>query len=245
MARTHDLARGHALVREASLLTYLSGRLGIAIPVPVLVDAGRGVLVCRRIAGRSLLGMGVNDPLAVAAPLADALSKLHATPITLASEMAAPDPYPLPTWRDDAADTYRSIAGELPIDARRALEAFLASPTPHEPTAIALCHNDLGAEHLLVDPQDGRLTGIIDWSDAALTDPCRDFARLFRDFGPRVLERILGEYSCELGVGSRDRIAFYARCTLIEDLAFGFEAGDRRYRDAAIAHLEHTFRRHP
>lgn len=245
VAKAQGPEREHALVRESSLLTYLSDRLGIAIPVPVLVDATRGLLVCRRVAGRSLLDTQIRDPRAVAAPLANALSRLHATPLTSASGMAAPDPCPLPTWRDEAAHTYGNIAGELSTDARRAIEAFLASPTPAEPTAIALCHNDLGAEHLLVDPQDNHLVGIIDWSDAALTDPCRDLALLFRDFGPGFLERVLAEYSNEVGDGDRGRIGFYARCALIEDLAFGLEVEDWRYRDAAIASLDHTFGRGP
>ncbi|HEU4494020.1 MAG TPA: phosphotransferase [Rubrobacteraceae bacterium] len=36
-------------------------------------------------------------------------------------------------------------------------------PTPR---ALAFCHNDLGAEHVLVDAEANTITGIIDWTDA-------------------------------------------------------------------------------
>ncbi len=62
-------------------------------------------------------------------------------------------------------------------------------PQPRARTRV-VAHADLGAEHILA--LDGRLTGIIDWSDAAITDPAVDFARVYRDFGPGVLEDAIG-----------------------------------------------------
>ena len=62
------------------------------------------------------------------------------------------------------------------------LRVLHADPPPTS-TERVLAHADLGAEHLLA--ADGRLTGVIDWSDAAVTDPALDFARPYRDFGRR------------------------------------------------------------
>ena len=36
-------------------------------------------------------------------------------------------------------------------------------------------------------------------------------------------------------------MAFYARCALLEDLAYGARSGDERYRRAALANLARTF----
>ena len=77
-------------------------------------------------------------------------------------------------------------------------------------------HGDLGAEHVFVD--DGRITGVIDWGDAAIGDPDLDLGRLMRDFGS-----IAGE-----------RARLYAVCTALEDLAFGVEP----YRSNALAALD-------
>jgi aminoglycoside phosphotransferase (APT) family kinase protein len=75
------------------------------------------------------------------------------------------------------------------------------------------------------------VTGVIDWSDAALTDPAVDFARLYRDFGPAFLEETRHAYG---GLdGSRSRIEFFARCAALEDLAYSRKSGRKEYADAA------------
>lgn len=105
---------------------------------------------------------------------------------------------------------------------------------------MAFCHNDLGAEHLLADQKTGIITGAIDWADAAVTDPARDLAMIYRDLGPRVFDRTLAQY----GGGSTaptERSAFYARCKLLEDLAYGSSTPAGRYAKAALACLAHTF----
>ncbi len=42
---------------------------------------------------------------------------------------------------------------------------------------------------MLVDPDTWEVTGIIDWSDAAIVDPAYDFGLLYRDLGPRARRR--------------------------------------------------------
>ncbi|MFF5716460.1 aminoglycoside phosphotransferase family protein [Streptomyces buecherae] len=48
--------------------------------------------------------------------------------------------------------------------------------TAPEPVA-SLCHLDIKGEHLLVS-DDGRVTGVLDWTDAAIADPAEDIAGL-------------------------------------------------------------------
>jgi len=103
-----------------------------------------------------------------------------------------------------------------------------------------LAHADLGAEHVL--EHDGSLTGVIDWSDAALTDPALDFARLYRDFGPQFLTTALNAYG-----GLPDpseamtRITFFARCAALEDLAFGNEHQRPEYAQSAEVSIQWLF----
>jgi aminoglycoside phosphotransferase (APT) family kinase protein len=61
----------------------------------------------------------------------------------------------------EAADRTRALA----------LFAEVDSLTGFEPTFI---HNDLSAPHLLV--HNGKLAGVIDWGDAVVGDPARDYA---------------------------------------------------------------------
>jgi aminoglycoside phosphotransferase (APT) family kinase protein len=54
---------------------------------------------------------------------------------------------------------------------------MLHAACPRGSPQRVVAHADLGAEHIL--ELDGTLTGIIDWSDAAITDPALDLARLY------------------------------------------------------------------
>ncbi|WP_344944207.1 phosphotransferase [Sphaerisporangium flaviroseum] len=96
--------------------------------------------------------------------------------------------------------------------------------------------------HLLVDVRASAITGVIDWTDAAITDPACDLALIYRDLGPEVFELTLAGYDGRFDDAGRERAAFYARCSLLEDLAYGLVGGASRYRHSALAHLTRTFR---
>ncbi|WP_084963425.1 phosphotransferase family protein [Thermoactinospora rubra] len=215
---------------EVELLVAVGQVSPLPVPVPLHVDYEAGVLAYRKLPGRPLLGGSVADPGRVGGQLGEFLSVLHAAPIP-----APRDDHPLTDWLEEAQELYGEVAGHLPPAVRPRVEEFLAARPPAEPQDAALCHNDLGAEHILTEG--GTVTGIIDWSDAARTDPARDLALVLRDLGPRVLERTLAHYQ---GTADAERIVFYARCSLLEDLAYGLGA-DRRYLEAGLAHLEWVF----
>ncbi len=61
--------------------------------------------------------------------------------------------------------------------------------------SLTLVHEDCHAAHLLLDPDaPERVTGILDWSDAWISDPAQDFARIFSWGGDRLLEPMLRGY---------------------------------------------------
>lgn len=51
-------------------------------------------------------------------------------------------------------------------------------------------HADLKGEHIFIDPKDGALTGIIDWSDASIGCPSADIWGLAISVGAKMAERI-------------------------------------------------------
>lgn len=94
------------------------------------------------------------------------------------------DPSGLPVERPDWIEAYRNQCAEFErlvfplLDTelqRRAKSLFgeVESLVGFEP---ALVHADLGPAHLLV--RDGRLAGVIDWSDVRVGDPAIDYAWL-------------------------------------------------------------------
>jgi aminoglycoside phosphotransferase (APT) family kinase protein len=62
---------------------------------------------------------------------------------------------------------------------------------PDAPLA-RLIHGDASPTNLLVDPDSGRLTAILDWGDATWTDPAVEFAKLPLRALPAVFEGYLG-----------------------------------------------------
>ncbi|MEV4457264.1 aminoglycoside phosphotransferase family protein [Microbispora sp. NPDC049633] len=234
--------RGEAVRREAALLAAVAELSPVPVPQPVFVDEEAGVLAYGKLPGRPLNLHPVREPMRLAAPLGDFLSGLHAAPVERMEAFAPRDIYPLSELLEEAEGHYREIAAHVPPGARRMVEDFLGTQAPPEPGVPAFCHNDLGAEHVLAEAETSTVTGVIDWTDAAIADPAYDLALVFRDLGPEVFERTLAHYHGRLDDAGHARVLFYARCALLEDVAYGLRsAGARAYADAGLAHLERTF----
>lgn len=196
---------------EAELLGTVARHVSLSVPRPVLVDDVRGVLIHQWLPGRPLLGR--TAPPGVAAVLGRFLHELHAVdPAEVVGLVPTQQELPA-VWLDDL---------EGPTHLLEVLHASVPPPTDHR----VLAHADLGAEHVLEDG--GRISGVIDWSDAALADPALDLARLLRDFGPAFLEDVIAAYG-PLDDDVRRRITFHARCAALEDLAYGHSSGREAY----------------
>ena len=98
-------------------------------------------------------------------------------------------------WAETTGEAVgRSLAAMHALPPAR-MAAFVGT----QPVArLVFSHSDLGIEHILIDPRTGTVTGIIDWSDAAMVDPAYDVGLLYRDLGPAALDAILRS---ELGAG--------------------------------------------
>ncbi|WP_437626152.1 macrolide 2'-phosphotransferase [Sorangium sp. So ce1151] len=66
------------------------------------------------------------------------------------------------------------------------------------PRRLALVHGDLHPGHMLV-AEGGRLTGILDWTEAHLGDPANDFSLFAGAFGKGVLDELIGRFEAAGG----------------------------------------------
>lgn len=234
--------RAESIRREADLLTVVARISTLPVPEPVFSDPEAGVIAYRSLPGVPLMDLRVAEPAPLAPALGRFLGCIHQTPLEKVGHLVGRDPYPLAAWLRDAEKDYGEISGRLPDPARRRIEDFLGGEPPAEGHVLAFCHNDLGAEHVLVNADADKITGIIDWIDAAVTDPARDLALVYRDLGPEVCRLALAHYDAPFDGPDRERAVFYARCKLIEDLAHGLSTpGAERYVEVALAHLHRTF----
>ncbi|MFY1702229.1 phosphotransferase family protein [Micromonospora sp. WMMA1923] len=226
-----------AIRREIRVLDAVARVSPIPVPEVVAAAPDDGLLVVRRLAGTSLLDQPCPTPGRLVGQLADFLHAVH----SLDAGLGEPDEQPLAAYLAEAVAALPRITPVLSADQHRLVVDFLSRTPPPEPPATVFCHADLGAEHLLAGADRTRLTGVLDWSDAARTDPARDLGRLYRDLGPSPAARTGARLT---GTGAGDlvaRAAFHARCALIEDLDFGLTEGDHRYVAAALARLHRTF----
>jgi aminoglycoside phosphotransferase (APT) family kinase protein len=236
------LRRAESTRREADSLAAVAEYSTLPVPEPVFSDPEAGAIVYHRLPGVALMNRPAADPARLAPALGRFLGCLHRTSPEEVEHLVERDAYPLPAWLRDAERDYGEIAERVPAADRSLVEDFLGRTPPEGPRVEAFCHKDLGAEHVLVDARSGEITGIIDWTDAAITDPARDLALIYRDLGPEVFERTLDHYEGFFGEADRERTVFYARCKLIEDVAYGFGTpGARRYAEAGLSRLARTF----
>ena len=133
-----------------------------------------------------LRGLPLNDELerggdeeVLGHDLGAMLATLHAFPADRARELGVEVRDPV---REVDAFAERCASEVFPLlappereRACRMFEEYLAEPAP----ALALHHADLGPAHVLCDS--GRITGVIDWTDARLGDPALDLWWLARN----------------------------------------------------------------
>ncbi|MFI6454796.1 phosphotransferase family protein [Streptosporangium amethystogenes] len=231
--------------REARLLASVAGFSPVPVPEPRFTVVEQGCLAYFKLPGLPLLDLPPSERLShgpsVAATLGGLLSAAHAVPVDRLADLVEGDNPPLSEWLDEAREIYPTIAGEIPTARHRAVKTFLETSPPDGDHVPVFSHNDLGIEHVLVDPATGAVTGVIDWSDAAIVDPAYDFGLLYRDLGPVALDAALGGYRSGDLTALRERAVFYARCSLFEDLAYGIETGQKAYIDKSRTALEWLF----
>jgi aminoglycoside phosphotransferase (APT) family kinase protein len=235
--------RASLVTREAELLRVITPFCPVPIPAPTVV-AGSALLY-PTLAGRPLLDMpGAfrrRHTADISATLGGFLAALQAIPLALVADYVETDDDPMTQWLSDAVESYRAASGIVPAQFRGRIEAFLGNAPPPGRQQLVFSHNDLGIEHVLVDSETAAVTGILDWTDAALVDPAYDFGLLERDLGPTALDAALANHSTDQRAAITQRAGFYARCSVLEDLAWGDEAGREPYVRKALDALVWLF----
>ena len=248
LAKEADLERRAKLVRrEHELLAVVAEVSPLSVPEPVSSNPELGCLAYLKIQGTPLLDAPPPQRLAhaesIATALGDFLTAIHAVSAERLSDLVTSDDQPFKEWTLDATALYTTVAERIPVANRGSIETFLRSPSPQERYSRVFSHNDLGIEHVLIDPATWTITGVIDWSDAAFVDPAYDFGLIYRDLGTAALEAALRSYRNEAEPvdALRERATFYARCSVFEDLAYGVERDLTPYTDKSLAAMNWLF----
>jgi len=226
---------------ESRLLPDLADRLSLPIPgYECLAQSisGRPFVEYKKIPGISGDVLETVDRDVVARQLGLFLGELHAYPVEKAREAGVPEGSNLVAgWRVSSLERLDRIA-QSSVDLHE-LRSYLeeAIPSPFEGLP-RLVHNDLWAEHVLIDERSGCVSGIIDWGDAIVSDPAVDFACLYAWYGERWLGRVLDSYPGGPDSQIIVRARYLAACLAIHSILLGQEMGHSRWIEAAEEALQ-------
>ena len=87
-----------------------------------------------------------------------------------------------------------------------------------------LIHGDLACYHLLYDPEEIALTGVIDFGVAGMGDPATDLASLLQTYWASFVHRMLISYPEASDILPRAR--FYAQAIELQWVLLGLESGE-------------------
>jgi aminoglycoside phosphotransferase (APT) family kinase protein len=165
-----------------------------------------------------------------------AIDDLHSLEVPVCSDLFAPGEY----FRRIRETLQLPLTG-LPAALGRVCEAFLqTSSVPDPPQNLCLIHGDLEAEHLLFAPGTEELQGVLDWSDACVSDPARDFGALWAWGGEQFLSKLLANYTCPLDRNFLRRCLFLGRCFALLDYHEALPCDEEQIK-FSIAQLENVF----
>jgi aminoglycoside phosphotransferase (APT) family kinase protein len=213
---------------EVRLLEAIAPLLPAPVPTPHLVGAAdRLCVVYRRLEGeplarpaeRAAVGLGVF------------LRALHGRTVLARARKVGIAVLDGEAWRAayrHRCDVFRRSVFPLLERAERAradevFDAFFDRQLA-EGFDLSLVHSDLGREHVLVRG-DGRLGGVLDWTDARGGDPALDFAWLLHGLGERFGAALLDSYGRRLDASFRQRALFYHRLGPWYEVDYGRATG--------------------
>jgi aminoglycoside phosphotransferase (APT) family kinase protein len=215
------------LTREITIMSALAGTLAPRVPVFELIGQPSDAFPYPFVGYRRLPGVAADqipaaDRPGLAADIGGLLSALHR--IDPGVVPPTPTGWERESWDDlraelaEAADRTRPLLG--PVMLARA-EPYLAGQVPPPPRdgPRRFIHNDICAEHLLADPGTGRLTGLIDFTDAMAGDPVQDFVGLITVGGYGFISQVVASYAVPLGDGFPARLQWLCRVRTLTWLA--------------------------
>ncbi len=229
---------------EARVLRLLQPRMPVAVPdwrVHAL-----DLIAYPRLAGTPAVTIGAEGPIwnmnekappeRFLASMAESLAALQAVPVDAVRNAGVP-------VRDlaESRATLRKAMEETrevlqPTDALWARWHRWLDSEEGWPPHLALVHGDLHPGHMLLDGE-GAVTGILDWTEAQVTDPSIDLAMFHGCFGPESLARLIALFE-RAGGRTWPGLPHHAAERWASFPALGAQWGLRTGNQAVIAHTK-------
>lgn len=235
---------------ERCVLPFLHTYLAVAVPQPLFAgrqdDTGYGLLGYRLLPGEPLRS-DVLDSLpaasqaALLAQLADVARQLHAFPLRHISDCALPTLDPLQHLANIMNQAQRVIRPRLPERAWRYHQQLFDTYT-QQPDLVryqpSLLHGDLSPDHVLVDLEQLRVTGVIDFGDRCIGDPAWDGIYIYEEYGLTALQTFLQRYDAHTAHLMEHKVCIYQQLNNVAYCLSAIHSGDEAEAAEALALLE-------
>jgi aminoglycoside phosphotransferase (APT) family kinase protein len=217
--------------RELRLLPELADVLPLAVPRFEFV--ARNGLVC--VGYRKLVGepAGADAGERGGRDLGRFLAALHRFPVERARSLGMPHFTPR-AWREHFGrfcDDLRARVLPLLTSGERARAESLFSEVSRLDFEPALVHGDLGPEHVVC--RNGRVVGVIDWSDARVGDPALDLAWCLNGAPTSFADAVAETYGVDERM--RERSLVYHRLGPWHEVVYGLETRQERFVESGVA----------
>jgi aminoglycoside phosphotransferase (APT) family kinase protein len=207
------------LVREIEIMAVAGPSLGDLVPRFELIGSPSADFPYPFVGYRQLPGVGADesdltDPAGLARDLGHMLGRVHR--IDASRIPPSPAAWEHESWASLPAETRSAAEQAAPLLApslRAAAEPYLAGEVdaPPDPDPPRFVHNDICAEHVLVDPRTGRLSGLIDFTDAMVGPVVHDFVGLICIGGYDFIEQAAESYDLPLPAEFAAQVRWLAR----------------------------------
>jgi len=238
--RYADVARG--LERAEAILEFVASELPSGPKVPQVILRGEPgphfphpFLGHRLIPGIPASDAAVPISRSLAEDLGSALTMIHGISTARASGL---DLAPQRWDCRSSFDALVKVFEEVPSVAALIPESVVwvgGSPgvPPEYPGPARVIHDDFQPEHIIVDTDTGRLSGVLDWSPA-LGDPAQDFSFVAAAWGRAFTGMVLDAYQGSVDSGFLARLLFLGRVRALGWLAYEVQTGLDTSRTEAV-----------
>lgn len=231
------------LLVEARLLPELAVHISAAVPRPEYVSEGCSAFPLpffgyQKLTGSPLSEVNLSEGalMRVGRQIGQFLRELHSFPTERAAALGVPM-YSTEGWRqfyrDFRALCDRKVSPLLTPIERKRVDSFWADMLDDDANfqfRPSLVHADLGLDHILVDPERGGLSGVIDFGDARVGDPEIDLVGLLPTEAS-----VLAGYGQNTDETFRRRARFYWRVGPFHEVLYGLDIDTREHVDAGLA----------
>lgn len=247
--KREDVVRLHA--KELGLLPVLAKALPWPIPDHEYSCAagpnGKPFTAYRRIPGVPLTDAPPGESPELGDDIGRFLRALHDFPPDAAAGLGTPA-YTPDSWRKYYSEFFEDIVRRIfPLLGCESqsltvatFDQFLADDANFD-FKPAVIHFDFGPEHILVDPETRRLTGVIDFGDVVVGDPAADLTwflgALADAAGHDAIERLKDAYGQSDAAAFEPRTAFYRSLWPYHTILFGLHTEDEAFVQEGIEGL--------